>query len=53
VAKAWKDLSALRVNFHPSNRLNRDLIVASIPWDPTTSNNKLLIGDWVSKREAD
>ncbi len=53
MAEAWKDLSALGVNFHPSNRLNRDLIVASIPWDPTTSNSKPLIGDWVSKREAD
>jgi hypothetical protein len=38
---------------HASNKLNRDLIVASIPWNPTTSNNKPLVGDWVSKKEAD
>jgi hypothetical protein len=49
-AKAWKVLSALRVNFHPINRRNRDLIIASIPWDPTTSNSKPLVGDWVGKK---
>jgi hypothetical protein len=41
------------MSFHASNRLNRDLIVASIPWNPATSNNKPLVGDWVSKKEAD
>jgi hypothetical protein len=41
------------MNFHASNRLNRDLIVANIPWDPATSNNKPLVGAWVSKKEAD
>ncbi len=25
----------------------------SIPWNPATSSNKPLIGDWVSKKEAD
>jgi len=30
-----------------------DLIVASIPWNPATSNSKPLVGDWVSKKEAD
>ncbi len=53
VAKTWKDLSALGVSSHSSNRLNRDLIVASIPWDPATSNSKPLVGDWVNKRGTD
>jgi hypothetical protein len=44
-AKTWKNLSAFRMCFHASNRLNRDLIVASIPWDPATSNSKPLVGD--------
>ncbi len=52
-AKTWKSLSALGMSFHANSRLNRDLIVASIPWDPTISNNKPLVGDWVSKKEAD
>ncbi len=38
---------------HASNKLNRDLIVASIPLNPATSNSKPLIGDWVNKKEAD
>jgi hypothetical protein len=37
---------------HASNKLNRDFIVASIPWNPDTSSNKPRIGDWVSKKEA-
>jgi len=52
-AKTWKNLSALGMSFHTSNRLNRDLIVTSIPWDPATSNSKPLVGDWVNKKEAD
>jgi len=50
--REWKDLSALGVSFHPSNRRNRDLIIASIPWDPATSNNVPLAGEWISKREV-
>jgi hypothetical protein len=52
-AETWKNLLALGMNSHASNKLNRDLIVASIPWNPTTSNSKPLVGDWVSKKEAD
>jgi len=37
---------------HANNKLNRDLIVASIPWNPTTSNSKPLRRDWVNKKEA-
>jgi hypothetical protein len=50
--KEWKGLTALRVCFHPSNRRNRDLIIASIPWDPATFNNVPLAGEWISKKEA-
>ncbi len=52
-AEDWKGLSALGVSFHPVNRLNRNLIIASIPWDPATASNKPVVGDWVSKKEAD
>ncbi len=48
----WKGLSALGVSFHPANRQNKDLIIASIPWNPATSNSRPQVGDWVSKREA-
>jgi hypothetical protein len=50
--KDWKGLSALGVNFHPANKRNRDLIIASIPWDPATSNNVPSAGEWISKKEA-
>ncbi len=50
--KDWKGLSALGVSFHPANKRNRDLIIASIPWDPATSNNVPLAGEWISKKEA-
>jgi len=30
-AKTWKNLSALGMNSHTNNKLNKDLIVASIP----------------------
>jgi len=43
--KNWKGLSALGVSFHPINRLNRNLIIDSIPWDPATANNKPVVGD--------
>jgi len=52
-ANSWKNLSALGMSSHANNKLKRDLIIASIPWNPATSNNKPLIGDWVSKKEAD
>ncbi len=48
----WKGLSALGVSFHPTNRQNKDLIIASIPWNPATSNSRSQVGDWVNKREA-
>ncbi len=50
--QAWKGLSALGMSFHPVNRQNRDRIIAGIPWDPTTSNNKPRVGDWVSKKDT-
>ncbi len=48
----WKGLFALGVSFHPINKQNKDLIIASIPWNPATSNSRPQVGDWVSKREA-
>jgi hypothetical protein len=39
-AKTWKNLSALGMSSHANNKLNMDLIVANIPWDPATSNSK-------------
>ncbi len=47
----WKDLTALEVSLQPINRINRDLIIESIPWDPASANKKPVVGDWVSKRD--
>ncbi len=40
------------MSFHPIDRLNRKLIIDSIPWDPTTASSKPAVGDWVNKRES-
>jgi hypothetical protein len=50
-AKEWKELSALRVSFHPVNKSNRELIITSIPWNSASANDKPRKGDWVSKKE--
>jgi hypothetical protein len=41
----WKGLTTLGVSFHPANRQNKDLIIASLPWNPTTSNSRPQVGD--------
>jgi hypothetical protein len=50
--KEWKGLSALGVSFHPINKRNKDLIIASIPWDPATFNDVPSAGEWIGKKEA-
>ncbi|CAK9870535.1 unnamed protein product, partial [Sphagnum jensenii] len=50
--KEWKDLTALGVSFHPSNKRNKDLIIASIPWDSTTFNDTPSAREWIGKRET-
>jgi hypothetical protein len=50
--KEWKGLSTLGVSFHPINKRNRDLIIASIPWDPATFNDVPSAGEWIGKKEA-
>jgi hypothetical protein len=49
----WKDLVDLGVSLQTTNRVNRKLIIDSIPWNPTTANKKPMVGDWVSKKEPD
>ncbi len=41
----------MEVSFHPINKQNKELIINSIPWNPAASNNRSLVGDWVSKKE--
>jgi hypothetical protein len=41
------------VNSFPINKLNRKLIIESIPWDLATASNKPTVGDWVTKKEFD
>jgi hypothetical protein len=35
-----KSLATLGMNFHPSNRQGRNIIIASIPWSPVTFNSR-------------
>jgi hypothetical protein len=48
--RAWKNLQALRMTYHATNRNNREIIMASIPWNPTTYTNRFQARDWISKR---
>jgi hypothetical protein len=34
--QSWKDLSSLHIRTHPTNVINMDSIVSSIPWDHKT-----------------
>jgi hypothetical protein len=49
----WKGLLDLGVSSHPTNRLNQNLIINSIPWDPATTRKMPVVGEWVSKIESD
>jgi hypothetical protein len=33
--REWKSLLALRIHSHVINRTNRNIIISSIPWNPT------------------
>jgi hypothetical protein len=38
------------MTYHATNRNNREIIIANIPWNPTTYTNCFQAGDWISKR---
>ncbi len=38
------------MSYHATNRNSREIIIASIPWNPTTYTNYFQAGDWISKR---
>jgi hypothetical protein len=48
--RAWKSLQALRMTYHATNRNNRKIIIASIPWNPATYTNRFQARDWINKR---
>jgi hypothetical protein len=48
--RAWKSLQALWMTYHATNRNNKEIIIASIPWNPATYTNRFQAGDWISKR---
>jgi hypothetical protein len=48
--RAWKSLQALRMTYHATNRNNREIIIASIPWNPAIYINRFQAKDWINKR---
>jgi hypothetical protein len=38
---------------HATNRNKREIIIESIPWNPTTYTNRFQAGDWISKRNSE
>jgi len=39
------------VSLQTTNRVNKKLIIDSIPWNPATANENSMVGNWVSKKE--
>jgi hypothetical protein len=48
--RAWKSLHAFQVTYHATNKNNREIIIANIPWNLATYTNRFQAGDWISKR---
>jgi hypothetical protein len=48
--RAWKGLQALQMTYHATNKNNREIIIASIPWNPAIYTNRFQAGDWISER---
>jgi hypothetical protein len=38
------------MTYHTTNRNNREIIIASIPWNPTIYTNQFQAGDWISEK---
>jgi hypothetical protein len=51
--RAWKSLQALRMTYHATNKNNREIIIASIPWNPTTYTNRFQARDWIGKKVSE
>jgi hypothetical protein len=41
------------MTYHATNMNNREIIIASIPWNLTTYINRFQAGDWISKRNSE
>ncbi len=37
------------LHYHATNRNNIEIIITSIPWNPTTYTNRFQVGDWIKK----
>jgi hypothetical protein len=48
-SKEWKSLTEMKMGHHPSNRSSLVRITTSIPWCPYELNNRIQVGDWISK----
>ncbi len=42
--RAWKSLQALQMTYHATNKNNKKIIIANIPWNPTTYTNRFEAG---------
>jgi hypothetical protein len=51
--RAWKSFHALRVTYHATNKNNREIIIASTPWNPATYINCFQAKDWINKRVSE
>jgi hypothetical protein len=38
------------MTYHTTNMNSKEIIIASIPWNPATYTNRFQVGDWISKK---
>jgi hypothetical protein len=41
------------MTYHVTNKNNKKIIIANIPWNPATYINRFHAGDWISKRVSE
>jgi hypothetical protein len=46
-------MHALRVTHHATNRNNKEIIIANIPWNPATYTNRFQARDWINKKVSE
>jgi hypothetical protein len=50
--REWKSLFAFRMNFHASNIISKEIIIASITWNPTEYPNQAQVKDWIYNKSS-
>jgi hypothetical protein len=50
--REWKSLLTLGMNSHIINRINKNIIISNIPWNPVAFPSRFQTGNWISTKVA-